>query len=1086
MEDSRQMNDMEKIDNSAVMGVVRRFLTSRLSVVMVLAALLLGVSAILITPREEEPQIVVPMADIFVQAPGATAEEVEQLVATPLERLLWQVDGVEYVYSMAQRDMAVVTVRFFVGEDRENSLVKLYNRINMNVDRATPLVRGWVVKPVEIDDVPIVGITLYSATHDDFQLRRVGEELLARLSEVKNVSGTSIVGGRKREVRVELHPERLEGFGISLPEVTRALSVSDASITAGRFSRVNTEYKVVSSSFLKNPAEVKNLVVGVASGRPVYLRDVAEVIDGPEEPDSYSRLGFSRQAVKQKGLAGKNKPMPAVTLAIAKKKGTNAVTVSRDVLKKLDDLKATLLPHGMETEVTRNYGQTAQDKVNGLLSALSFAVLSVVILLMIALGWREALVVAVAVPISFSLALFVNQLFGYTINRVTLFALILSLGLVVDDPITNVENIQRHMADGTKNAMDATLLAIREVLAPVIMSTISIIVCFTPLFFITGMMGPYMAPMAINVPLTVTFSTLCALTIVPWMTYLLLKGTRVAAKTEAPTPGGRIGALFIRLYKRVVGFFLVSPRRRKALAAGVVLLFFASALLAAVGLVPLKLLPFDNKNEFQLVLDMPEGTPLEATDAVIRRFTAYLEQVPEVTSMATYTGTASPMDFNGMVRHYYLRQGSHLADIRVNLADKSERQMQSHAIVLRLRTDLEALAEETGAALKIVEVPPGPPVLSTLVAELYGSPETPYGALIDAAAHVAAAMEDEAFVTDVDTTAEAPHRRVEVTVDREKAALHGVATQTLMETLAAAFGGTIPAQVHAEGERTPLNIRVTLPEAKRSGLAAIGSIPVKAGDGSLVPLAEITTIHTVPEGQPITHKNLARVVFVTAEMAGRAPAEAVLSLQKKLRHAFADQGIRIQWAGEGEWKITLRVFRDMGIAFAAALLGIYILLVIQSGSFSMPVLIMMAIPLTILGIMPGFFLLNLVAGTQVGGYPNPVFFTATSMIGMIALGGIVIRNALVLIEFIQDAMGTGMALFDAVLESGAKRLRPIVLTALTTAIGAVPITFDPVFSGLAWALIFGLMASTGFTLVIIPVTYYALHENLPDGANVDR
>jgi multidrug efflux pump subunit AcrB len=1067
------MSDMEKINNSAVMGVVRGFLTSRLSVIMVIAALLLGVSAILITPREEEPQIVVPMADIYVQAPGATAEEVEQLVATPLERLLWQIDGVEYVYSMAQRDMAVVTVRFFVGESREDSLVKLYNKINMNIDMVAPLIRGWVVKPVEIDDVPIVGITLYSKQHDDFELRRVGEELLARLAEVKNVSGTSIVGGRKREVRVELLPERMKGLGISLMEVSSALSLSDASVTAGRFSRVDTEYKVTSSSFLKNLDEVKNLVVGVVSGRPVYLQDVAKIMDGPEEPASYSRLGFSWHAIKERGLEG-DESMPAVTLAIAKKKGTNAVTVSRDVLKKLDELKATILPHGIEAEVTRNYGQTAQDKVNGLLGALTFAVISVVILLMIALGWREALVVAVAVPISFSLALFMNQLFGYTINRVTLFALILSLGLVVDDPITNVENIQRHMAEGTKSAIDATLFAIREVLSPVIMSTISIIVCFTPLFFITGMMGPYMAPMAINVPLTVTFSTLCALTIVPWMTYLLLKGSGMAIKTGNGTPKSKPDNLFVRTYKQIVGFFLSSPKRRKGLAAGVVLLFIASALLAAVGLVPLKLLPFDNKNEFQIVLDMPEGTTLEATDAVVRRFEAYLKQVPEVTSIATYTGTASPMDFNGMVRHYYLRQGSHLADIRVNLADKDDRSMQSHAIVLRLRADLEALAVETGAALKIVEVPPGPPVLSTIVAEIYGNPETPYDTLIDAAGYVADTMQDVAFVTDIDTTAEAPHTRVEVTVDREKAALHGVGTQTIIQTLAAASGGAVPAQVHAEKERHPLHIRVTLPTAKRSGMAALGNIPVKAADGSMVPLAEITTIHTVAEVQPVYHKNLERVVFVTAEMAGRAPAEAILSLKGKLKNAFKDQGIRIEWGGEGEWKITIRVFRDMGIAFAAALLGIYILLVIQSGSFSMPVLIMMAIPLTILGIMPGFFLLNLIAGEHVGGYYNPVFFTATSMIGMIALGGIVIRNALVLIEFIQDAMKQGMDIKEAVLASGAKRLRPIILTALTTAIGAVPITFDPVFSGLAWALIFGLMASTLFTLVVIPVTYYAL------------
>ena len=1068
------MSDMETINGGIIMGVVRRCITSRLSIIMVVAALLLGMAAILITPREEEPQIVVPMADIFVRAPGATAEEVEQLLATPLERLLWQIDGVEHVYSIARREMAVVTVRFFVGENREASLVKLYNKIHMNIDQVAPLIHGWVVKPVEIDDVPIVNIALYSKDHDDFQLRRVGEELLARLAEVKNVSGTHLVGGRRREVRVELLPERMTGLGISLLEVSRALAASDASITAGEFSRGDIAYTVTSSSFLKNIDEVKGVVVGVTKGRPVYLRDVATILDGPEEPLTYTRLGFSWHAIASRGLKGGDASMPAVTLAIAKKRGTNAVTVSQDVLKRLKSLEKRLLPQGMHTEVMRNQGQTAQEKVNGLLSSLAFAIVSVVILLMIALGWREALVVAVAVPISFSLALFVNHLFGYTINRVTLFALILSLGLVVDDPITNVENIQRHMATGTRNAMDAALFAVKEVLSPVIMSTLSIIICFTPLFFITGMMGPYMAPMAINVPLTVTFSTLCALTIVPWMTYLLLKGGKGTIKKGIETRGKKPDTLIIRGYKGVVGFFLAASKRRKALAISVILLFIGSALLAVMGLVPLKLLPFDNKNEFQLILDMPQGTTLETTDAVVRRFEAYLKRVPEVTSIASTTGTASPMDFNGMVRHHYLRQGSHLADIRVNLAPKAQRTMQSHAIVLRLRRDLEAMAMTWGAALKIVEVPPGPPVLSTIVAEIYGTPETPYAALIEAADRVSDAMADEAFVTDIDTTAEAPHARVEVAVDREKAALHGVATQTIIETLAAASKGILAAQLHTKGERTPLNIRVTLPVAQRSGITTLGNIPVKAADGSMVPLAEITTLHAVDEDQPIYHKNLKRVVFVTAEMAGRAPAEAILSLQSTLKNTAFARGIDIEWAGEGEWQITLRVFRDMGIAFAAALVGIYILLIIQSGSFSMPALIMMAIPLTILGIMPGFFILNLLSGPPIGGHPNPVFFTATSMIGMIALGGIVIRNSLVLIEFIQDATKAGMDLADAVLESGAKRLRPIILTALTTAIGAIPITFDPVFSGLAWALIFGLFASTLFTLVIIPVTYFAM------------
>lgn len=505
-------------------------------------------------------------------------------------------------------------------------------------------------------------------------------------------------------------------------------------------------------------------------------------------------------------------------------------------------------------------------------------------------------------------------------------------------------------------------------------------------------------------------------------------------------------------------------------------MFLISCLLAATGLVPLKLLPFDNKNELQIVIDMPEGTTLETTHAVASRFSDYLKTVPEVTAIATYTGFSSPMDFNGMVRHYYLRSGSNLADIRINLAPKSDRDMQSHAIGLRLRDDLEAIAKENGADIKLVEVPPGPPVLSTITAEIYGTPDKRYSDLVRNADHVRNIMIDEPFVTDTDTSGIVETDRIEITIDREKAALHGVSTQAVINTIQAASGGMVPAQVHLPGERQPLNIKIILPRINRSGAVRLTQIPVKSATGKMVPLAEIVSVTTEKEAQPIYHKNLDRVVFVTAEMAGRAPAEAILAMQSKLKKNPAEDGINVNWSGEGEWKITIRVFRDMGIAFAAALLGIYLILVIQSGSFSMPVLIMMAIPLTVLGIMPGFFLLNLIAGETIGQYYNPVFFTATSMIGMIALGGIVIRNALVLIEFIQDEVARGTDLKEAILQSGSKRLRPIVLTALTTAIGAIPITFDPVFSGLAWALIFGLTASTVFTLLIIPVTYYAVNR----------
>jgi len=1073
------MADRSEAPRGVISAVVHRFLTSQLSIILIILSLCLGVAAILVTPREEDPQIVVPLADIYVSAPGASAEEVEQLVSTPLERLLWQVDGVEYVYSMSSQDMAVVTVRFYVGEDRENSILKIHNRIAMHQDLAPPIVKGWVVKPIEIDDVPIVNLTLFSDRYDDHELRRIGEEVLARLSEVKDISRTRIVGGRSREVRVELQPERMFGLNVSLTEVRQALMGADASVTAGTFARANRSITVTANAFLASADEVGSLVVGVHQGRPVYLRDIAAITDGPAEADSYSRIGYSHYFRNENGLTGTPADYPAVTLALAKKKGTNAVAVADSILNKLEDLKREIIPEHVRVEVTRNTGETAQQKVNELLASLAFAIVSVVILLAISLGWREALVVALAVPISFSLALFVNYLFGYTINRVTLFALILSLGLVVDDPITNVDNIQRHMFTGKRGTIGNVLFAVNEVLPPVIMSTIAIIISFTPLFFITGMMGPYMAPMASNVPMTVIFSTLCALTIVPWMTHLLLKNhPGVEQESNAEKPAATDSRIH-RIYRAIVAPFLASRARRYGLLIAIIILLLIPVGLAIFRLVPLKMLPFDNKNEFQIVVDMPEGTSLEATDAVVRRFEEYLRTVPEMTSYVTYTGMASPIDFNGLVRHYYLRKGPHLADIRVNLVNKDRRAQQSHAIVLRLRKDLEKIAADNGADIKLVETPPGPPVLSTLVAEIYGDKDVSYRQLIAGAAHVKTVMAKEPFVTDIDDTTEADRQRIDFVVDKEKAALHGVSTQQIIHTLRIALSGDTPATVHLPMERQPLMVRAILPRHKRSGEVELGQIPVKTATGAMVPLAELVTPVHAAQPQPIYHKNLERVVFVTGEMAGRAPGEAVLDMMKQLRSDPMPDGTRAQWAGEGEWKITLRVFRDMGIAFAAALTGIYILLIVQTGSFFMPLLIMMAIPLTLIGAMPGFWLLNLFAAQTVGGFEDPIFFTATGMIGMIALGGIVIRNAIVLIEFIQDALKEGLPFEEAILQSGAIRMRPILLTAATTALGAWPITLDPIFSGLAWTLIFGLLASTVFTLVVIPVTYYALYRGKP-------
>ncbi|MDY0360684.1 MAG: efflux RND transporter permease subunit [Desulforegulaceae bacterium] len=1071
-------NNFQVISSGPLMKTVKAFLSARLSIIFLITAFILGISAVILTPKEEEPQIIVPMADIIVSAPGASAGEIEKLVSAPLERLLWQTDGVEYVYSVSKKDMALVTVRFYVGEDETRALVRLHNKIMMNKDIVPQIVENWVVKPVSIDDVPIVNITLYSEIYDDHAMERIGEEVLARLAELENISKTSITGGRPEELKVEVNPEKMKSLNVSLGEIVNSLKAADSSVTAGTFSENNRVFKVESNSFLNDANDVKSLVVGVRQGRPVYLRDVADISCCAREAKTYSRIGFSKYFRQIKENENYPESATAVTLALAKKKGTNAVKVAAAVIDEVEKLKKEIMPQGINIEITRNYGETASEKVNSLLSSLGFAIVCVVILLAFTIGKREALIVAVAVPVSFSLALFFNYLFGYTINRVTLFALILSLGLVVDDPITNVDNIQRNLRINPKDPQKSTLFGVSEVLTPVVMSTLAIIVCFIPLFFITGMMGPYMAPMAINVPLTVTFSTLCAITIVPFMSYHLLKNVK---SSELESSG--VNPIIDKLYRTTMNPFLSSRKLRYLLLFGVAALFLISSGLALFRLVPLKLLPFDNKNEFQVIIDMPEGTTLEYTDRVVRVVEDYLSKIPEVKNYVSYSGESSPMDFNGMVRHYYLRKGENLADIRVNLFSKEKREMQSHGIILRIRDDLKKIGEKYNADLKLVEVPPGPPVIATVVAEIYGEQSKRYFELINAGKEIQEKiMNPEKGVVEVDDMTETPRKRIEFVIDKEKASLHGVSTSQILSVLQTALSGAKPAFLHIENERQPYPVNVIFPIEKRSNVFELLEIPVKTASGKMVSIAEMVNLKEVDTDQPIYHKNLKRVVYVTAEMAGRAPGEAVIDMMGKDDH-FKDQGIRVQWAGEGEWKITLRVFRDMGIAFAAALVAIYLILVIQSNSFFMPLIIMMAIPLTILGIMPGFFLLNVITGETIGGYYNPVFFTATSMIGMIALGGIVIRNSLVLIDFIQEAVKQGTDFKEAVLESGAIRFRPIVLTALTTAIGAWPITFDPVFSGLAWALIFGITASTLFTLIIIPVTYFAVFKK---EGNIDK
>ncbi len=1251
--------------------IVKAFLESNLSILLILLASVAGAAALVFTPREEDPQIVVPLADVYVSFPGHSAAEVEQLVTTPLEKMLYQIDGVEYVYSMSRENQAIITVRYYVGEDRERSLVKLYKKIDENLDLVPPGVAGWVIKPVEIDDVPIVTLTLAAERSDargsevrgqgsgtrraevlsslprhpsslgsnpqslipnppvgDMTLRRVAEEVTERLAAEKNVSRAYVVGGRPRVVQVLMDPDRMEAHHVSPLELRRAIQAGNVSQTAGDFRSRDRLIRVETGDAFRDARQLGNLVVGVFDGQPVFLKDVAHLKDGPEEVDSYVRHGWGpargftkheffpgtvlgeevhlpspdqpsvgarREArgeggidiapaqgphpnplPKGEGTLDKPASQSAVTIAVAKKKGSNAVWVADAVLHRAEELRKSIVPSNMELIVTRNYGLTANEKVNELVEALAVAILIVVALLTLALGWREALIVAVAVPVVFGLTLAVNLMLGFTINRVTLFALILSLGLLVDDPIVDVENIVRHFTLRKKATRGIVLEAVAEIRPPLITATLAVIVSFLPMFFITGMMGPYMRPMALNVPVTMLMSMLVAFTITPWLAYHVLRRryAKLPSSAGGRGPAGESGsaargeddtsspsALTLtlsqrerrlegsqrergpegsqrekgpeghhdphdmeavrrsRLYK--LFYPLMAPLLHSRLVAWafllvIVVLTFAAMGLAALRSVPLKMLPFDNKNELLLVLDFDRGTTLERTDAAVREFEAYLATVPEVADYTSYVGLASPMDFNGLVRHYYLRQGDDVAEVQINLAGKKNRALQSHAIGLRMRHDLQAIADRNHARMKLVETPPGPPVIASVVAEVYGQADHQYQDVLRAADTVRARLAREPGVVDLDDVRQAPERKMVFITDKEKAALNGVTAEQIAGTLQAALKGETVGLERSPTERNPLRIELRVPITDRTSIEDLGRLAVNGGNGQMVRLAELG--HWVPSqvDQMIYHKNLRRVAYVFAETAGRPPADVVVDVMVDRSNAppsgdrvdhigngwlseakprpvasrtfFSNgsgiawgvpKGFKVDFAGEGEWKITLDVFRDLGLAFGAAMIGIYVLLVAQTGSFAIPVVVMLAIPLTVLGVMPGFWLLNAVSAQYVGGYLNPVYFTATGMIGMIALAGIVTRDSIILVDFIHLSLARGRTLFDAIMESRVVRLRPILLTASAAMLGAAPIIIDPIFSGLAWSLIFGLFASTLFTLFVIPVTYWLLYANKP-------
>ncbi|MFI5340231.1 MAG: efflux RND transporter permease subunit [Candidatus Methylomirabilales bacterium] len=1051
--------------------LARMFIDSRLTPLVVVASILLGIFAIIATPREEEPQIIVPMMDVFVQMPGTGAKEVEERVTIPMEKKLMEIPGVEYVYSTSSPGQSLAIVRFKVGEDEEKSIVKLYNKMYANFDLIPPGASTPLIKPRSIDDVPILSLTLWSDRVDGYTLRRIAAQLDDQIKDVSDVAETHLIGGERRQVQVLLNPAALAARQLAPSSVVRALAGANRELRAGSFSSDNREILVDTAAWLDRPEEVGRVVVGTAGERPVYLQDVARITDGPEEPRSYVMFGVGKAAFA-KGIPS-DKPAgqdyPAVTLSVAKRKGTNAVVIADRVLEKVASLRGVLIPSDVQVTVTRNYGETAQEKSNELLQHLILATVSVTLLIAVFLGWRSAVVVLIAVPVTLALTLFLYYIFGYTLNRVTLFALIFSIGILVDDAIVVVENITRHFhlpENRGRPLMAVAVEAVAEVGNPTILATWAVIAAILPMAFVGGLMGPYMRPIPVGASVAMLFSLFIAFLVSPWAAYRMLKGQRTAAHAEGHDDWTT------RLYRRIMTPLILSAWKRWVFLAGVLILLLASMSLVYFKVVHVKMLPFDNKSEFQVIVNMPEGTTLEQTARVTREIGEYLATVPEVTDYEMYVGTSAPYNFNGLVRHYFLRRAPYQADLQVNLLSKGERTAQSHDIAKRVRPVIQAIAAGYGSRIQVAEVPPGPPVLQTLVAEVYG-PD--YDRQIVLAREIKALFAKTPGVVDVDWYMQDPQPRIRFVVDKQKAALNGVAADEVAQTLRLAVGGVDVGLAHMPREKEDAVLLVRLPEAERSGVTRLTDLQVMGSNGRLVPLSEVVRPEAGLQGYDIYRKNMRRVVYVTADVAGaeESPVYAILNLDPQIaglklpegysivpysyRLPFLSDKLAMKW--DGEWHITIEVFRDLGLAFAAVLILIYVLVVGWFRSFKTPLAIMAPIPLTLVGILPAHGLMG-------------AFFTATSMIGFIAGAGIIVRNSIILVDFIELRIAQGMPLAEAVVDAGAVRFRPMLLTAAAVVVGAFVILFDPIFQGLAISLMAGEVASTLLSRMAVPVLYY--------------
>ena len=1054
------------------------FLNSKLTPLFIAASLAIGAFAVAIIPREEEPQILVPMLDITTAMPGASPAEVEQRVTLPIENLVHQISGVEYVYSTSSPGQSLVIVRFLVGTPQEDALIKVYSKLYSNFDRMPPGVSQPLIKARSIDDVPILALTLWGENYNGYQLRAIAAEMQHNFEQISDVSETTIIGGLPRTMRVELSTAKLNAYGISPMAIVGHLQAANATLQAGNFAENNQEVRVDVGNIFTRQEDLEAVVVGVVRGQPVYLRDVADkIVDGAADPSDYVVFGTASSGNAGTSATGQ---YPAVTITVAKRKDTNATDISNAVLASVHRMQGVTVPNDVTVTTTRNYGETAKDKSDELLEHLLLATLSVTLLVALFLGWRESGVVLLAIPVTLALTMSVFYFLGYTINRVTLFALIFSIGILVDDAIVVVENMVRHFRlpeSHGRPMSEVAVEAVAEVGNPTILATFAVIAAVLPMAFVRGLMGPYMRPIPVGASAAMLFSLLVAFVVSPWAALRLLGKHLGGAKILEPeTESWRT-----RLYRRIMTPLIHSPRNRLFFFIGVAVLLLISVALVPTGLVRVKMLPFDNKSELQVIINMPDGTPLEQTARVAQALGDELARQPDVLNYQTYTGTSSPYNFNGLVRHYYMRRQPNQADIQVNLLPAKQRSVQSHAIAKRLRPLMDAIGNQYGARIQVSEVPPGPPVVQTLVAEVYG-PDL--AGQTQVAQQIKSIFQHTPGVVDTDWYVEDPQPRMVMRVDEVKAAQHGIAVSDVAHALALAISGTQIGLIHDQASREPVPAIVELDRAGRSSEQGLENIRLPGADGSMVSLRELVIVEHKTIDPSIYHKNLRRVVYVTGDVAGaeESPVYAILKMNKDLDHLTLPGGYKLtrynavmpdstdhysmKW--DGEWHITIEVFRDLGVAFAAVLILIYVLVVGWFRSFIVPLIIMAPIPLTLVGILPAHAILG-------------AFFTATSMIGFIAGAGIIVRNSIILVDFIELRRRQGMLLAEAVIDAGAVRFRPMLLTAAAVVVGACVILSDPIFQGLAISLIAGAVASTFLSWPTIPVLYYMVHSRSQSG-----